>query len=52
MRFFKVFKLGKNVNKKVKLYYTSGNVRLGAGLYRSVEEQQQYIKKSLKRKLP
>ena len=38
--------------KSKKLYYTAGNVRLGMGLYRTSKEQEKYIKKSLKKKLP
>ena len=38
--------------EKSKIYYTPGNVRLGLGLYRTKEQQEQYIQKSLKRKLP
>jgi len=37
---------------KSKMYYTPGNVRLGMGLYRTPGEQEKYLRKSLKRKLP
>ena len=45
-----VFNLKKTQNSKI--YYTPGNVRLGLGLYRTNTEQQKYLQKSLKRKLP
>lgn len=38
--------------KKTKFYSTPGNIRLSMGLYRTPEETEKYIQKSLRRKLP
>lgn len=46
-----VRKVKENSNKETKIY-TPGNVRLSMGLYYTEEEKLEYIKKSLKRKLP
>lgn len=41
-----------NTKKTRKYQFISGDYRLSVGLYRNPKEAEQYIQKSLKRKLP